>query len=62
LARCGFLAKRLSASTFDTGSATAALSKELREVMAKALADATIGVDPLDELRARRDRKRALGK
>ena len=39
---------------FVTGSSLAALSKELRAVMAKALEDAQLGADPLDQLRARR--------
>jgi hypothetical protein len=47
---------------FDTGSSVAAVSKELRQIMAKALEDAQVGVDPLDQLRARRDRKRAAGR
>jgi hypothetical protein len=33
----------------------AALSKELRAVMADVVKDAATGPDPLDELRARRD-------
>jgi hypothetical protein len=55
------LAGRIGAPA-DTGSSVAAVSKELRAVMAKALDDAEAGVDPLDELRARRDRKRAAGR
>lgn len=43
---------------FDTGSGTAALSKELRAVMATAVQGAPAAADPVDELRARRDRKR----
>jgi len=43
---------------YDTGSGTASLSKELRSVMAAALRDAPAAGDPIDELRARRDRKR----
>jgi hypothetical protein len=60
LAQCVFLAERLSASTFDTGSAVAAVSRELRATMTAALADVPVANDPLDELRARRDRKRML--
>jgi len=45
---------------FDTGSGTAALSKELRAVMAAAVQGAPAAADPVDELRARRDRKRGL--
>jgi hypothetical protein len=51
------VARRMT-NQFDTGSAFAALSKELRLVMAQAMASATPAADPLDELRARRDRKR----
>jgi hypothetical protein len=52
------LAQRMH-SEFDTGSAIAALSKELRATMAEALKDATPVADPLDELAARRSRKAA---
>jgi hypothetical protein len=45
----------------DTGSAIAALSKELRAVMVEALKGAEVAADPLDELRARRDRIRSAG-
>lgn len=48
------LAARLG-SPADTGSATAALSKELRAVVAAALAAAPAAADPVDELRARRN-------
>ena len=44
---------------FDTGSGTAALSKELRAVMVAAVQGAPAAADPVDELRARRDRKRS---
>jgi hypothetical protein len=40
-----------------TGGGLAALSKELRATMAEALQNAATANDPLDELRARRDRK-----
>ena len=59
-AMCVFLAERLSASTFHTGSAVAAVSRELRATMTAALADVRVANDPLDELRARRDRKRLM--
>lgn len=52
------LAERLG-SPRDTGSAVASLSKELRAVMAEATAGANTAASALDELRARRDRKRA---
>ena len=46
----------------DNGTASVALSRELRAVMAAALQNAPTGeVDPLDELKARRDAKRAAG-
>ena len=54
------LATRIDSGA-DTGSAVAALSKELRAVMDAALADAETAADPLDELRARRERKFAGG-
>lgn len=47
---------------FDTGSSLAAVSKELRGVMALALPSAAAGdANTLDELKARRDRKRTAG-
>jgi hypothetical protein len=55
------LAERIDLGATDTGSAIAALSKELRAVMEAALADAKGAADPLDELRARRERKSAGG-
>jgi hypothetical protein len=42
---------------FNTGGSVAAMSKELRTVMAKAVEDAQVGADPLDQLRARRLQK-----
>ncbi|WP_099024327.1 DUF2256 domain-containing protein [Mycolicibacterium palauense] len=53
------LAVRLEASTFDTGSSFAALSKELRAVTAAALAGAAVEDDEVDELQKRRDEKKA---
>lgn len=50
------LAARIGAGS-DTGSAVAALSKELRAVMDAALADAPKAADALDELSERRRRK-----
>lgn len=50
------LAARIEAGG-DTGSAVAALSKELRAVMDAALADAPKAADALDELSERRRRK-----
>lgn len=45
------------ASPFDTGSARAAVSRELRAVMDAALADAPKAADALDELASRRQQK-----
>jgi hypothetical protein len=53
------LAGRIGAP-FDTGSSVAALSKELRAVMAKALEGAQLGAGPLVQLRARRLSKLGL--
>jgi hypothetical protein len=53
------LAQRMC-SPYDTGSALAAVSKELRSVMAEALKDVDAGGDALDELAERR-LKRAAG-
>lgn len=52
------LAKRMH-SEFDTGSALASISRELRAVMAEALKGAAPVADPLDELAERRRRKAA---
>jgi hypothetical protein len=52
------LARRV-ASGDETGSATAALSRELTVVTARAMGTATTVADPLDEIKARRDRKLA---
>lgn len=45
-------------SPLSTGASVATLSRELRTVMAEATAGAVLAADPLDELRARRDRLR----
>lgn len=45
----------------ELGSSVASLAKQLRETMAEALAGVAQAADPLDEIRARRDAKRALG-
>lgn len=52
------LARRV-ASRNETGAATAALSRELSVVTARAMGTTTPAASPLDEIRARRDRKRA---
>jgi hypothetical protein len=54
------LAERMVAGS-ETGSAVASLSKELRATMAEALKGAQQAGDPVDEIRARRDRKRSAG-
>jgi hypothetical protein len=53
------VAARMSSSVKDTGSSYAALSRELSRVMDEAKAGATRKADPLDELRERRERRRA---
>lgn len=56
----GMQAIRLAArmGEFDTGSSLAALSKELRGVMAAALHNVGVAADPVDELQVKRDAKR----
>ncbi len=49
------------ASRRETGSATAALAKQLHLAMTEALGGVAKAADPLDEIRARRDRKRGVG-
>lgn len=54
------LAKRIDSGSFaDTGSSFAAVVKELRATLGEALADAAVPDDPVDELRARREARRA---
>lgn len=48
-----FLAQRLEASTVDTGSAVAALSKELDRLMSAILAEAEPDTDELDEIQGK---------
>ncbi len=55
------LARRV-ASRRETGAATAALARELGATMTKTLAGVVGAADPLDEIRARRDRKRSAGR
>jgi len=50
------------ASGYESGAAVASLVKELRVTMVAALAGLAPAADPLDEIRARRDRKRAAGR
>jgi len=49
------------ASRRETGAATAALARELSTTMDRALGGVAKAADPLDEIRARRDRKRSAG-
>lgn len=52
------LAERMS-SPAETGAAVASLSRQLSATMAEALAGTAVAVDPVDELRALRERKHA---
>lgn len=52
------LAGRIAAAT-DSGAGIAALNRELRATIAEALAGAASSGDNLDEMKARRDAKRA---
>jgi hypothetical protein len=54
------LARRLE-SPMETGASIASMTKQLRETLVDALKGAAQAADPLDELRARRDSKRAVG-
>jgi hypothetical protein len=51
------LARRLDATTVDTGSAVASVVKQLELALDAATAGAMQAADPVDELRNRRDRK-----
>lgn len=53
------LARRIDANASETGSSLAAMVREFRATLAGALAGAGEAGDPVDELKARRDRKRA---
>jgi hypothetical protein len=53
------LADRLSSSTFETGSAVVALSRELDRLLAEALKSAEQPDDPIRELELRRRLKAA---
>ncbi len=55
------LAERI-AGRRETGAATAALARELSATMIWALGGVAKAADPLDEIRARRDRKRSAGR
>lgn len=55
------LAHRLDNGGRDTGSALASVARELRATLAEALKGAAVAADPVDEIRARRERKLANG-
>lgn len=55
------LARRLDSGLTETGSSVAAMIREHRAALADALKGATAEVNPLDELRARRERKLDTG-
>ena len=52
------LARRIE-SPMETGASVASMTKQLRETLADALKGAAQAADPLDEIRARRESKRA---
>jgi hypothetical protein len=54
------LARRLDHPGADTGSALSAVARQLQVAMEAVTADVRPAMDPLDELRARRDRKLGL--
>jgi hypothetical protein len=55
------LARRLDGSGRETGASVAALSRQHAAALAAVLAGAKSAPDALDELRTRRERKRAAG-
>jgi hypothetical protein len=55
------LARRIDHGLAETGSALAAMVREHRATLTEAVRDAKKAADPLDELRARRERKRDTG-
>jgi hypothetical protein len=55
------LARRIDAGAGEPGSALAAMVRELRAALADAVKDGQAVANPLDELRARRERSRAAG-
>lgn len=57
--RALFLARTLESAVADSGSAKAALDKQLATALEQALDGAKRAADPLDELRARRERRNA---
>lgn len=55
------LAARLDHGHMDTGSALASVAKQLTATLEAAVAGANVEADPIDELRAVRERKRNAG-
>ena len=55
------LARRLDSAAVETGSSVAAMVREHRAALADALKGAAAEANPLDELRARRERKLDAG-
>lgn len=53
------LARRIDGAEGETGAAMAALVKEFRAALAEAVDHAEQAADPIDELRAQRERKRS---
>ncbi|WP_406168898.1 hypothetical protein [Streptomyces sp. NBC_00996] len=53
------LARRIDAGGRESGSSLASLAKEFRAALGEALKGVETASDPVDELRARRDRKRS---
>lgn len=52
------LARRLDSSDRETGQGLSSLAKQFQSMLAAATAGAHVEADPIDELRAARDRKR----
>lgn len=52
------LAKQLDWGVLDTGSSKAAVARQLQALMADAMKDVKVADDPVDELRAARERRR----
>lgn len=55
------LANRMDNGSMETGAGYTSVAKQLRETLAEAVAGAQKVNDPVDELRARRDRKLGTG-
>ena len=55
------LAKRITRSSLDSGASMASLSKELRQIMADLKTSEIQVKDPIDQLRARRERRESGG-